>query len=210
MSDYVNTAVAFGDRKERNTKYFKENIAHLRSGWCDLGAISTEAEAKARILEAGLHKEKPKERHHVADPFGRGRRFKYGPLCEAKCKDTFCTLSTFDNSVGDSRFYGHADFKRLNIGVKSSRFDSCAMVPMYPKRCEIIMSYTDSGDFFICGLATIDVILKYSSMDHLNDINPALKERKDDRKLGFFGYDRLIPLHNYLTIPKLKELLKSL
>ena len=203
-----NQFAEFGERKKYNVNYFMEHIAYLQEGWVHLNKISAEAKARAQALELGLHSEKPKEENHEADPFGRNRRFKWGPRCEASCMDAFCILSSFDSSVGDSRRYGHADFKRLGVGVKSAQFGSCPMVFQEPDHPEIIMSYTDLGDLYICGLATVDIQRKYSSLDGLNDINPALKPYKP--KLAFYGYDQLIPLHDYMTIPKLKGLLEEL
>ena len=200
----------FKDRKKINTNYFMEEIAYLKEGWWKLDPISDEALAKAKILEEGFHAEKPKELQHKKDSHGRERRYSAGPRCEAKCKETYRVLSTFDNSVGDSRFYGDADFKALGVGVKASQFGSCAMVFQIPKSPEIIMSYTDFGDYYICGLAIPDVMLKYSSIERLNDPTPAFKDRPEDCKTGFYGYGHLIPLHDYYTIPKLKTLLGKL
>ena len=205
---HIKSGMSFAQRKKANTQYFKEHIAPLKDSWYKIDTVSLEAIQAAKELEDGFHKEKPKEANHKADSFGQERRFKYGPRCEALCKDTFNALSSFDKTVGDSRDYGDADFKKIGVGVKSAQFGSVAMVYREPKNPEIIMSYTDDGEYYICGLATLKVIRKYASEDFLNDTRPAHKLYA--QKLGFYGYDKLIPLQDHLTLPKLIGLLKEI
>ena len=202
---HITEDMSFAQRKKANIQYFNEYIAPFRDGWYKIDVVSLEAIQAANELEEGFLKAKPKEANHVADSYGQARRFKYGPRCEALCKDTYNVLSSFDKTIGDSRDYGDADFKKIGIGIKTAQFGSCAMVYKEPKNPEIVMSYTDEGDYYICGLATLDVIRQYSSEDFLNDTRPAHKLYA--QKVGFYGYNKLIPLHNYLTMPKLINLL---
>ena len=59
--------------------------------------------------------------------------------------------------------------------------------------------------FYFCGLATVSMQLKYETIHRLTYTDAYYKKGKP--KTGFYGYDKLIPVKDHLTIEGMKELI---
>lgn len=113
-------------------------------------------------------------------------------------------VSILDTSFGHSDNYNHADLKSagLNIGVKCSLLGNYPVVFKAPHNAEII-TVLHGTRVFICGLASVQNMIKYS------DDNLILNQKFKARgvKTGFYGFEQLVP---FKTLDELKDAYKNL
>lgn len=101
-----------------------------------------------------------------------------------------------DFTIGQSNKYNHADFKDvgLNLGLKTVQGYHAHLVkikPEYPELLTRIVKNDDYVDYEILGVATVDVMNKYSSIDLVK--SPQAKKYKR----GFNKYDKLISIFTF-------------
>ena len=130
---------------------------------------------------------KVKEPGHRHDHNQEHKRSATGQSGELAIEKKF-GIKVADWTVGNSRFYNHADLKLVgyNLGVKTSTLGNTPLVPRQPKHAEIICVKYDDNTVIICGIATKEVIEKYWSDDFVRDKNAL-------HKTGFVGFDHLLP-----------------
>lgn len=145
---------------------------------------------------------KSKEGAYVRDGKSKSIRWTTGPAGELAVQAVLKTPFV-DLSIGESKSYNHADLRAigLNVGVKTVRYGLFPMVPINPTRPEIIVIRKDDR-FYVCGVATVEVLKKYSSRNLIKDPN-AFKENK---KTGFYGFGEVLP---FQTLTELKEILRN-
>lgn len=146
---------------------------------------------------------KAKEGVHKVDPGKRTMRFTTGNYCE-RAVEKYLHIEIIDRRVGKSSKFKGSDLKKygLKCGVKGAMYGNVPMPLINAKDSEIIVILVPRVKFtlraaenvrfkaFICGVATPDVILKYS----LNELVKDPRARK--RKNGFYGFDKLINFKN--------------
>lgn len=155
--------------------------------------------------------EKMKEQQHQKDSAKETKRWKTGTLGEFALEKLLDSPGQIVNwTVGKSAKYNVPDLQKLglNIGIKSinstDKNSTDCLFPLTlknPVRPEIIVIVrADGKGFFVCGLATVEVLKKYQD-DKLKCI------ANNDLKTGFYGFEHLIPFKN---LTELKEIYKKL
>jgi hypothetical protein len=149
-----------------------------------------------------LIKEKQKETHHQIDKYQEYKRFYTGLLGEAALEELL-NINIIDWEIGDSRNYNKADLSKqnLNIGIKTVEYGKFPIIHKNSIRPEIINVKINDTDIFICGLASIKVLLEYQE-EHLI-LSPFLKEK--GTKTGFYGFNKLIKFNNLNELKNIYE-----
>lgn len=145
---------------------------------------------------------KSKEEAYKRDGKSKTVRWTTGPAGELAVQAILKTPFV-DLTIGESKSYNHADLRSigLNVGVKTVRYGLFPMVPISPTRPEIIVIRKEDR-FYICGVATVETMKKYSSQNLIKDPNAF----KENRKTGFYGFDKVLP---FRTLKELKEILNA-
>ncbi|MDB4330256.1 hypothetical protein N9948_00825 [bacterium] len=130
-------------------------------------------------------KEKMKEEHYQKDYGSLEKRFFTGFLGELALS---MILEDFkiDLSVGDSFDFNFPDIKKYNLGIKTVEWGKFPLIHKKPKRKEVI-NLLDGNTIYVCGIASIESMLKNSSDDLI--LSPNLRER--NVKTGFYGFKDL-------------------
>lgn len=146
--------------------------------------------------------EKEKEKNHQKDRNQRSKRFRTGQTGEVALGN-FIGYKIADFDVGRSKRFGHPDLIKIGIpaGVKCSTYFSCPLVPIKPCCCEVICIKTSTNSSVICGVATPDVLRKYSSLAYVHDYHA----NTINKKIGFYGFKHLIPFKNYDELKAISE-----
>ena len=146
---------------------------------------------------------KSEENAYKRDGNSKMVRWSTGPAGELAVQAVLKTPFV-DLSIGHSKSYNHADLKAigLNVGIKTVRYGLFPLVPINPTRPEIIVVRKEDR-FYICGVATVAVLKKFSSRRLVKDPN-AYKENK---KTGFYGFDQLAP---FRTLQELKNIVNRM
>ena len=144
---------------------------------------------------------KSREKVHQHDGRKEPKRWKTGRMGECALEILF-KRKFADWNIGKSEDFSYADLKDLGVdmGIKTVDYGSFPLVHKHSKRAEIIC-VTYGNKVYVLGLATPDVLNKYSDPKYVH--NPEAR----DRKTGFYGFDKLIPIHSYEDLMKVaKEL----
>jgi hypothetical protein len=112
----------------------------------------------------------------------------------------YFNINIMDPTAGSTNMYNIPDLSKLgyNIGVKTSDYfkNTVITIPkygiLYPQI--VVIKYGNIG--FIAGLATNDILNKYSSDEYI------LNKDMVHKKTGFYGYQYLSP------ITKLNDIIK--
>lgn len=134
---------------------------------------------------------KSHEKVHQHDGRKEEKRWKTGRMGECALEILFKRKFT-DWQIGKSEDFSYADLKDLgvDIGIKTVDYGSFPLVHKHSKRAEIIC-VTYGNKVYVLGLAMPDILNKYSDSKYVH--NPDAR----DRKTGFYGFDKLIPIHSY-------------
>ena len=145
--------------------------------------------AKAKTWAEKMIEVKSKEAHWKEDKWNARKRLMTGILGEMAV-EKYLGKEFIDWSIGSSAKYNHPDLSALdkNVGIKTVTHGSFPVIPIKNYYPQIIVLFrpTDLG-CWICGLAEVDVLNKYQSMDLI--LSPALKKR--NVKTGFYGFEHL-------------------
>jgi len=135
-----------------------------------------------------------KQREHKIDNKREVERNFTGFLGELAIEQ-YLGIEFIDWTIGKSEEHNSADLSKLklNIGIKTSEIGNVALIPKKPYREEVVTIMISDHQIKLCGLATKEIQLQYSSPELVKD--PAAR----DHKVGFWGYSYLEP------IEKLKE-----
>ena len=140
--------------------------------------------------------EKMKEKVHQYDGSKESKRWKTGRMGEVALEILF-NKKFADWTIGKSENYAYADLKDLgvDVGVKTVDYGSFPLVHKHSRRPEIIcVTYGDK--VYILGLATPDVLNTYSDHKYVKTASAL------DRKTGFYGFDKLIPIRSLAELKK--------
>lgn len=143
---------------------------------------------KANNFVNELIEKKKQESHHIRDFKSMHKRFMNGILGEIAI-EKFTNKKFIDWTIGDSKKYTYSDLKPLGlkIGVKTSTYGTYPLIARKNNESQIIvLKYFKDNEFYICGIATKDVLNKYQSDEFVNDKN-AIKN-----KTAFYGFRELI------------------
>jgi hypothetical protein len=141
---------------------------------------------------------KNNESHHIVDSFNEEKRWYTGFSGEAAIEELLgCNFIDF--SIGDSKSYHVSDLKSigLDVGVKTVEYGKFPVVFKKSHKPQIIVIKISSLEFYVCGLATVDVLNKYQSDDLI--LSPMLRKR--GTKSGFYGFNKL---HKFNNLEELK------
>ena len=133
--------------------------------------------------------EKMNESHHVVDSGMEEKRWTTGFLGESAVEQ-FLDTEFIDFSVGSSTNYHVPDLKKIgyDCGVKTVEKDKFPVIFRKSYKPEIIVVKQSDKVFYICGLATTDVLNEYQSLDLI--LSPSLRKR--GTKTGFYGFQKLV------------------
>ncbi len=136
-----------------------------------------------------LVKVKRTEFHHQVDGLSEFKRFYTGFLGELAL-EKFLNIKFVDWEIGDSSKFVVSDMKKvgLKIGIKTVNY---GMFPVIFKTCyypEIICVKMNDNEVQICGLATVNILHQYQSLEYIMD--PRLRQKGS--KTAFIGLDRLL------------------
>ena len=95
-----------------------------------------------------------------------------------------------DFSVGNSKKYHVPDLTSIGIdcGIKTVEFGKFPIVFIKSVKPEIIVIKQSEKKFYICGLASKEVLNKYQSMSLV--LSPLLRKR--GTKTGYYGFHKLL------------------
>ena len=160
---------------------------------CDFVCILLPYETREQIdnFVQKVIRVKLKENVHQYDGRKEPKRWKTGRMGECALEILF-KRKFADWQIGKSEDFSYADLKDLgvNIGIKTVDYGSFPLVHKHSRRAEIIC-VTYGNKVYVLGLATPDVLNTYSDPKYVH--NPDAR----DRKTGFYGFDKLIPIHSY-------------
>lgn len=145
--------------------------------------------AKIKKFVGEIIKAKRREEHHIVNGYNEEKRFLTGFSGEAALEKLF-DIEIIDWTIGDSARYHIPDLNSAgyNIGIKTVEFGKLPIVFKNSRRPEIIVIKIDDFNFYICGLATVNVLSKYQDDDSI--LSPSLKKR--GTKTGFYGFEHLL------------------
>ena len=212
--EYEQSSLNSSDRREVNTRYFEEKVWPLRHNWYFIPLEEAVEKYSKRLEEAkklseGMSKIKPKEAAYKQDGQNLAKRLATGNDSEGLAASIF--NAPFNTGKGPSYKFSGLDLEIF--GIKSSSYGNCAMVEKEPIGPQVVMVKNVKGEggeppgFYICGLATVWVQLSYVTINRLTYIEAYYKDGK--QKNGFYGYEHLVPVHNHLTMPKMKSLIRE-
>jgi hypothetical protein len=132
---------------------------------------------------------KMNESHHIVDSSMEEKRWTTGFLGECAV-EKFLDIEFIDYSVGSSEKYHVSDLKKIgyDCGVKTVEKEKFPVIFRKSYKPEIIVVKQSDRVFYICGLATVDVLNDYQSLDLI--LSPSLRRR--GTKTGFYGFHKLI------------------
>jgi hypothetical protein len=132
---------------------------------------------------------KMNESHHKIDGSNEQKRWMTGIGGEIAL-GKFINKPFVDLSIGQSNDYFSPDLKSigLNVGVKTVEFGKFPIIFKKSFKPEIIVVKKNDFDFYICGLASVDILNKFQSESLI--LSPALRAR--GTKTGFYGFQHLL------------------
>ena len=145
---------------------------------------------------------KSRETVHQIDGHKERKRWRTGRMGECALELLF-KRKFADWQIGNSERFSYADLKDLgvDIGIKTVDYGSFPLVHKHSRRAEIIC-VKKGNEVYILGLATPDILNTYSDVKYVH--NPDAR----DRKTGFYGFDKLIPIHSYEDLMEQAKMLK--
>jgi hypothetical protein len=179
---------------ETHIKPFADNFVRIK--------ISEDNYIKADGFAKKMIAAKSKEEHHKIDNDSVYKRFLTGTLGELALEQFFGVKGIMNWEIGESLKYHSPDLRDigLKIGIKSvsyGLFPITFIKSYYPEIINIV--YKDY--VYICGVATVDVLNKYQSIELIK--NSKLKAR--GTKTGFYGFNKL---KKFSTLEDLKTITK--
>lgn len=138
---------------------------------------------------------------YIIDSKGIGARWFTGLVGEYAVAKVLKEWSLIDKftlniKVGMSYDFNVPDFleQGFNIGCKTAVLGRVVKVKERPQGSEIICVYDNlNHDVYICGIATREILEKYSDLDLIEDIEIKSKAGTPTGKTGFYRFDKLLP-----------------
>ena len=177
-------------------KGYKEHIADYSENFFGV-RIENDVIEKVNAFVTGIIKVKQNENHHLIDNSQEEKRWKNGFLGEFAV-EKFLGRKFVDLTIGTSQKYFVPDLSSLGIdwGIKTVEKGKFPVIFKKSYKDEIIVIKKSDSEFFICGLATKEILNQYQSDELI--LSPGLRSK--GTKTGFYGFKHLIsPL-------KLKEI----
>jgi hypothetical protein len=136
-----------------------------------------------------LIKKKSKESHYKQDNQQMYKRHYTGFLGELAVEQ-YLEKDLVDYSIGNAYKYKVADLHKLGfrLGVKTVENGKCPVIKKRPIDHEVICIKLSRNTVALCGVASIDILKKYSSDDYILD--KRIIQRGE--KTAFYGFDKLI------------------
>lgn len=136
--------------------------------------------------------EKAKEEHHKIDGKKESKRFTTGILGEAAIEKFLGIKIRNWSSIGHSNLFNYPDIPGYEIGIKTVEFGKFPIIfkKNWYSQIICIRGRENPNLFFICGLATPDILNQYQDENLILDHN--LKAR--GTKTGFYGFKYLKPI----------------
>ena len=153
---------------------------------------NTKVETVKNFVKKVIQK-KTNESHHVIDSGMEEKRWTTGFLGEAAV-EKFLDTEFIDFSVGSSNKYHVSDLKKIgyDCGVKTVEKEKFPVIFRKSYKPEIIVVKQSDRVFYICGLATVNVLNEHQSLNLI--LSPSLRKR--GTKTGFYGFHKLITPDN--------------
>lgn len=144
---------------------------------------------------------KAKESHHQRDGYNEEKRIMTGLLGELALEHVL-GIEIIDWSIGKSKDYHNPDIPGYKIGIKTVEYGKFPIIfkkNYYPQIICVVKK--DDKSVYVCGLGEVEVLNKYQDDDLI--LSPNLKAR--GTKTGFFGLDKLKPIHSISDISQYKK-----
>ena len=175
MSDYENFVMAYKDRYRRielpemlveQAKFFAEQVV---------------------IEKLGEGKWKDKRNLY--------QRFLTGSLGELAMEEYLGMRGIMDWSIGHSKKYDRPDLESIGIhaGIKTVRHGLFPLVKAKPEYPEVILIMVNNYHFVLCGVASVQMMCKHSTMELIKDE----RARAKGTKSGYYGFSELEMFGNY-------------
>jgi hypothetical protein len=144
---------------------------------------------------------KSTESHHQVDGSQEAKRWSTGAGGEVSL-EKYLKIKFVDLSIGTSNDYHKPDLSPfgIDVGVKTVEYGKYPIIFKKSYKQEIIIIKKSENDFYVCGLASIEVLNTYQSDDLV--LSPLLRQR--GTKTGFYGFEHL---KSFRTIDELRALL---
>jgi hypothetical protein len=149
--------------------------------------IDKESINKINGFVIALADAKIKEWHYAIDGNKLVKRLTTGLIGE-RALEIMLNIPIIDWTIGNSRSYNIPDIPSLGIGVKTVEKGLYPLVSTKPKTPQIICVKDGPDRVVVCGLATIDMLKRYSNLDLVMDY----RARMRGSKTGFYGLDKLL------------------
>lgn len=144
---------------------------------------------------------KSQETHHQRDGYNEEKRIMTGLLGELAL-EYLLGIKIVDWTIGKSKDYHNPDIPGYKVGIKTVEYGKFPIVfkkNFYPQIICVVKK--DEKAVYVCGLAEVDVLNKYQD-DNLV-LSPNLRAR--GTKTGFYGLDKLKPIHSINDILNYKK-----
>lgn len=179
-----------------NDLFCKEKDSYIRV------QITAEEEMMLSKTAQRMNKKEEKEYVYTLDNRGISTRWFVGLVGEyavskvLKQWGLIDDMPSFDLEEGLSYLYDTADMIKVgfNLGCKTVGIGKAALVKEHEKYPEIISVYDKFQKVvYICGIATPDVLNRYSDLSLVEDDRVRSKAGSVAGKVGFNRFDKLIP-----------------
>ena len=175
-----------------NTISYESHVAPYKENF-KLSTISLEQITQIKDFVSIVLETKKKEQPHIVGSLKEEKRWYTGFAGEVALEN-FLGIKFTDFSVGNSENYNIPDMVKAgyNVGVKTVEYGKFPLIFKKSYKPEVIILKKNLSEFFICGLATLDVLDEMQSDSLI--ISPYLKAR--GTKTGFFGFQYLQQFSN--------------
>ena len=166
---------------------YKEKVTNFSNSFVSI-KIEQSTIRKVEEFAKSVVKTKIRERHHFVDNSHEIKRWKNGFLGEFAV-EKFIKKRFVDLSVGDSKKYYFSDLSRIGLewGIKTAEYGKFPIIFKESFKDEIIVIKKTDELFYVCGLATKEVLNKYQSDELI--LSPGLRSK--GTKTGFYGFSAL-------------------
>ena len=170
-------------------KGYQEHVADHSDNFYGV-RLEEEIIEKVNKFVVDVIKIKKNENHHFIDNSQEEKRWKNGFLGEFAV-EKFLGKKFVDLTIGSSKKYFVPDLSPLGVdwGIKTVEKGKFPIIFKKSYKDEIIVIKKNDFEFFICGLATREILNEYQS-DALI-LSPGLRSK--GTKTGFYGFKFLIP-----------------
>ena len=170
-------------------KGYKEHVADYSDNFFGI-RLEEDIVKRVNKFVVDVIKIKKNEDHHFIDNSQEEKRWKNGFLGEFAV-EKFLGQKFVDLTIGSSKKYFIPDLSSLGIdwGIKTVEKGKFPIIFKKSFKDEIIVIKKSDKEFFICGLATKEILDKYQSDELI--LSPGLRSK--GTKTGFYGFKHLIP-----------------